>query len=253
MTGIVVTGASRGIGQALAVALSRPGATLALVGRDADRLQETARACRESGGAAEIVPVDVRDRAALRSSLLAFDGAHPVSLCVANAGLALPSATAMGDDTAYDEIAVNLVGALNTILPLVGPMTARGAGQLALVSSLAAFAPLPDSPGYSASKAGLLSYGLALRERLHATGIRVSVICPGYIDTDLGAVYGGWRPLTLSAELAARRILSGLAENRPVIAFPRRLALAARLSTVVPERWRRFGMSAFRFTSQERR
>lgn len=248
-----MTGASRGIGQALAVALARPGATLALVGRDADRLGETARACRHKGGAAEIVPVDVRDRAGLRDSLLAFDGAHPVSLCVANAGIALPTADALRDDKAYDEIAVNLVGALNTILPLVGPMTARGNGRLVLVSSLAAFAPLPDSPGYSASKAGLLLYGLALRERLHAQGIRVNVVCPGYIDTEMGAVYGGWRPLTLSAERAAQRILSGLAADRPVIAFPRRLALAARLSTLLPERLRRFGMSAFRFSSQERR
>jgi short-subunit dehydrogenase len=130
-------------------------------------------------------------------------------------------------------------------------MTARGRGQIAFVSSLAAYAPLPSSPGYSASKAAVLVYGLALRERVRERGVRVSVICPGYIDTAMGERYGGWRPLAMSAETAAARIVAGLARDRPVIAFPRRLALAARLSTLVPEGARRLGLSAFRFSIKD--
>ena len=245
---ILITGASRGIGRALAVAYAEPGVHLALVGRDEALLSTAAATCLARGADATVFAVDVRDRDGMAYALATFDLAHPLDLVVANAGVALPT----GDDptvatSAYDEIEINLVGALNTAFPAIPLMTARGAGQIALVSSLAAFAPLPDSPGYSASKAGLLMAGLALRERLRPRGIRVNVVCPGYIATAMGERYEGWKPLTMAPERAAERIRSGLARDMPVIAFPRRLALAARLSTLVPDRLRRAGLSAFRF------
>lgn len=247
--GIVISGASRGIGAALAVRLAGPGVAMALIGRDGTELGRVARACRARGAEVVEILIDVRDRDALRERLVAFDGAHPVDLVVANAGVALPT----GDDAAtehasYGEIEVNMLGALNTVLPLVPAMRQRGAGQLALLSSLAAFAPLPDSPGYSASKAGLLVFGLALRERLRTSGLRVNVICPGYVETEMGSRYQGWRPLLMSAERAAERIVRGLERNDAVIAFPRSLALLARLSMLVPEPIRRLGLTGFRFS-----
>ena len=246
---ILVTGASRGIGAALARAYAAPGVTLGLLGRDAGTLRGVADACREAGAGASEIVADIRERDELKSRLLAFDAQHPVDLVIANAGVQLPT----GDDAAttvasYAEIEVNLLGALNSVLPFLEPMRARGSGQIALVSSLAAFAPLPDSPGYSASKAALIAYGLAMRERLHGSGIRLSVVCPGYVETEMGARYKGWRPLSMSAEKAAGHIRRGLERDRAIIAFPRSLALLARVSTLVPEPIRRPFMGGFRFS-----
>ncbi len=250
---VVITGASRGIGAALAEAFAAPGTLVVLVARDAERLEAVASACRARGGETEILAADIRDRDAMRDALLRLDARHPVDLVVANAGVALPT----GDDreverASYGEVEVNLVGTLNTILPLIPAMSARGRGQIALVSSLAAFSPLPDSPGYCGTKAALLAYGLSMRERLRTRGVRVNVVCPGYVFTAMGGRYSGWRPLEMSAARAASRIVAGLARDKPVIAFPRSLALVARLSTFVPERVMRLGLSGFRFRIDER-
>ena len=246
---IVVTGASRGIGAALARAYAGEGVTLGLVARNAATLRETADHCRQLGAAVVEIAVDICDRDEIRARLLAFDAAHPVDLVMANAGVQLRS----GDDAAteiatYGELDVNLTGALNSTLPLVPPMRARGRGQIAFMSSLAGYAPLPDSPGYSASKAALIAYGLASRERLRGSGISVCVACPGYVATDMGARFKGWRPLSMTPDEAARHIRRGLARDRAIIAFPFSLALLARFSALVPEPLRRPFMGGFRVT-----
>jgi short-subunit dehydrogenase len=244
---IVVTGASRGIGAALARVYAGPGVTLGLVARTDATLTATAEQCRALGSEVVEIAVDICRRDEIRARLLAFDAAHPVDLVVANAGVQLRC----GDDAAteeatYGELDVNLLGALNSTLPFIPPMRARGRGQIAFMSSLAGFAPLPDSPGYSASKAALIAYGLATRERLRGTGIGVSVICPGYVATDMGARFKGWRPLSMTPDEAAGHIRRGLAQDRAIVAFPRSLALLARLSALVPEPLRRPFMGGFR-------
>ena len=245
---IVITGASRGIGAALARLYAGPGVSLALLGRDTGQLDAVAAACRTQGAEAETVVADVRDRSAMAERLLAIDAARPVDLVVANAGVAMPPGGPPAEDsTAYGEIDTNLLGALNSVLPLLPGMAARRSGQVAFVSSLAAFAPLPNAAGYSATKAAILAYGLAARHRLRASGIRVSVVCPGYVDTEMGDRYGGWQPLKMSADAAALRIRAGLAANRAVVAFPRRLALVARLSPFTPEPILRLSLKAFQF------
>lgn len=245
---IVITGASRGVGAALSAGYAAPGVSLCLVGRDAARLESVAETCRAQGAAAQVAVADVRDRAAMADLLARFDAAGPVDLVIANAGVALPTGGSPGDDASvYGEVETNLVGTLNTALPLLPAMAQRGHGQVALVSSLAAFAPLPSSPGYSATKAAVLVYGQALRERLRPIGVRISVVCPGFIETDMAARYQGWKPFMMSASEAARRIRAGLAADHGVIAFPRRLAWLARAGGAVPEAVRRIGLKAFRF------
>lgn len=242
---IVITGASDGIGRALALRYAAPGILLGLVGRRAGRLEEVIAACRARGAEAEAIVVDVRSRADLAERLSAFDTGHPVDVVIANAGVALAERDETEIRTVFD---TNFVGALNTVLPLLPAMTARGHGQIAFTSSIAAIAPLPDGAAYSASKAALLAYGLALRQRLAPGGIQVSVICPGFIATAMGAQYKGWRPLELSPEAAAARIAAGLARNKALIAFPRTLYAAARLSSAVPESILRLAMRGFSFS-----
>jgi short-subunit dehydrogenase len=115
------------------------------------------------------------------------------------------------------------------------------------LSSIAALAPLPDAAAYSASKAALLAYGLAMRERLRDDGIKVNVVCPGFVTTPMAQAYLGWKPLEISPEDAARRIIRGLERDRAVIAFPWPLVFAARFQQMLPETLRRMGASAFRF------
>jgi short-subunit dehydrogenase len=243
--GIVITGASAGIGRALALHHAKPGIALALIGRNEAMLAEVAAACRTAGATVDVIALDLRQRDAVAARLTAFDQAHPVDLVIANAGVALDERDAASVRDVFD---INLGGTLNTILPLLPSMQARGRGSIALMSSLAALSPLPDAAAYSGSKAALLAYGLALRDKVARRGLRVSVICPGFIATDMGARYAGWRPLEMSAEAAARRIAAGLARNRALIAFPWPLYAATRLGSLVPEPVLKLVMRAFSFS-----
>lgn len=246
---ILITGASSGIGAALARLYADPGTELLLNGRDAPRLEMVAQACRANGATVRIEALDLRDRQAVGAWIRAADAEAPIDLAIVNAAIngGHPGGDVETEAVAFETIDINLTGAMNVVLPLVNLMNARGSGQIALVSSLAAFAPLPDAPAYSGTKAALLAHGLALREKLRNRGVRVNVVTPGYVRTPMGADYEGWRPLEMSAEEAAKRIARGLARNRGIIAFPWPVALAARATGLLPEALRRLGMGAFEF------
>jgi short-subunit dehydrogenase len=234
---IVITGASSGIGRALAAEYAGTGIRLGLLGRDAARLQEVADLCRRQGAAVETGLLDVRDTGPLVEWLHAFDTRHAVDLVIANAGIV--SGTGPGDSTesltaALRVIDVNLKGAMATAAALVERMRQRRSGHLALISSLAGLAPQPDLPSYSASKAGLVSYGSALRVRLKREGVAVTVVCPGYIDTPMTLRERSAKPFTWSADRAARHIRHGLDRKRRLIAFPWPLALGIRLLMLAP-------------------
>ena len=251
---IVITGASSGIGAGLARDYAAPGIRLGLMGRDAGRLEQTAQACRDKGAAVESGQIDVRDAAALATWLVNYDAAQAVDLVIANAGIASAAARKGGlepVEKVRDVFEVNLVGAVNTILPLIEPMRQRGHGQLALMASLASLWPLPNTPSYSASKAGLRYYGEALRPRLARDGIGVTVVCPGFVATPMTESLKGPKPGLMSEDAAVRRIRSGLAGNPALLAFPRSLALGLRFMDMLPRWvsgriWRKFDYSAKR-------
>lgn len=246
---VLITGASSGIGAALACLYAAPGSTLLLNGRDTTRLESVAKACRAKGASVRVVALDLRERQAVGAWIRAADAETPVDLAIVNAAIngGHPAGGVETEATAFETLDINLDGAMNVALPLVTLMDARGDGQIALVSSLAAFAPLPDAPAYSGTKAALLAHGLALRQKLRTRGVRINVVTPGYVRTPMGADYEGWRPLEMSAEEAAKRIKRGLDRNRGIIAFPWPVAFAARATGLLPDWLRQLSMGAFAF------
>jgi short-subunit dehydrogenase len=247
---IVITGASSGIGRALALYYARERATLGLIGRDYRRLQTVADESTKLGAKVHAATLDVRDRAKMAQWLEEFDRSTPVDLVIANAGLMAgtpPGGEIETSQAGYGAIETNVLGVLNTVQPLLSQMVARRGGQVAIVSSLAAFVALPDSPSYCASKAAILAYGRSLRALLAPCGVGVSVVCPGYVATPMSLRETGHKPMTVSAERAATLIASGLSRNKAVIAFPFLLAWGARLHGVLPEWLQRRILPAFRF------
>lgn len=221
-TSIVITGASSGIGEALAIDYAAPGTALALNGRDAGRLRQVAEKCRAKGATVDASVINVTDRAAMAAWLSGFDDRHPVDLVVANAGISIDiDCPALADFAAVrTTMAVNFDGVLNTLEPLMGRLMSRKAGQIALMSSLAGFVGLPYAAAYNASKAALRVWGESLRPSLGSHGIGVSVVCPGFVVSRITARWPFAMPFLMSAGRASAIVRRGLARNQARIAFP---------------------------------
>ncbi len=248
--GIIITGASSGIGEALALELAGPGIALGLVGRNAERLGAVAAAAQGRGATVRQGLFDVRDVQALRDFVDSFAATAPLDLVIANAGI-LDGRTPDGDietaAAARNLIDTNLLGSIETLHAALPHMRARKSGQIVLVTSQAGLAPLPDAPAYSASKAGLISYGLAMREALAGEGVGISVVCPGYVTSRMTQAHLGPHPFKISAEKAARKIIAGAAADKSLFGFPYFLFFAARCSIVAPAWIRRLVMNGMRF------
>lgn len=235
---ILVTGASSGIGAALALAYADPGAVLALGGRDPARLDAVAAACRARGAAVTTAAVDVTDRAAMADWIARTDDDRPLDLVVANAGISAGTGDGGESEAQARRIfAVNVDGVLNTIHPAIDRMRPRGNGQVAIMSSLASFRGFPGAPAYCGSKAAVRVLGEALRGDLARAGIGVSVICPGYVESPMTAVNRFPMPMLMPADRAARIIRRGLDRNRGRIAFPWPVYATVRLLAALPVSW----------------
>jgi short-subunit dehydrogenase len=230
---ILITGASSGIGAALARRYARPGIHLALGGRDPSRLAATVAACREEGADVSARSVDVTDRGAMSEWISGVDRETPLDLVIANAGTAcrhLPD----GPERTRTIFAVNLDGVLNTLEPAEAAMVRRGCGHLALMSSVLSFYGSPDSAAYCGSKAAVRVLGEGLRQRLARRGIVVSVICPGFVRTPMNAGVRPRLPFTMSADRAAAIVERGLARGKARIAFPLVTYIAVRFLAAWP-------------------
>ena len=240
-TTVVITGASRGLGRALALAYAAPGRRLALMARHADLLAYVARQCEMRGAQVLQQTFDVADAVAMRSFVAAVEAGGPIDLAIANAGEFWgngPKGELEPLERARSQLKTNLEGAIVFINAVLPAMRGRQQGHIALIASLAALHPLADAPAYSASKAGLAAYGAALREMLAAEGITLSIVYPGHIDTDQAAVQHGPLPLLMMPEEAADIIAQGIARRRSLIAFPKRLLWLIRLGSLLPWRLR---------------
>jgi len=232
---ILITGASSGLGEALAIAAASPGKHLWLTGRNASRLDTVAQACRVKGAAVTASVIDVMDRTAMTQFVEQADDERPLDLVIANAGIS--GGTGGGgesDGQAREIFDINLTGVLNTIHPAIDRMRPRRRGQVAVMSSLAALRGFPGAPAYSASKAAVKIYAEALRGALAGDGVGVSAICPGFVKSRMTDVNDFPMPFLMDADKAAEIILRGLRRNRTVIAFPLPMYLAVSFLSLLP-------------------
>ena len=223
---IAITGASSGIGAALARALAGPDTAFSLAGRDAGRLARVVEECRSRGAEAWGTVVDVAQRATLEDWLASRSAPQPIDLLIASAGI-----TDEFGCPPQDVAQTNFVGVINTVETALPWMA--GGGQVALLSSLASWRAQPNAPAYAASKAAVRLYGEAIRSSLDAAGMVLSVVCPDVYTPMLDRRKEPERR-GLAPERAAELIIAGLVHRRATIVFPRtpdaRVRLMALLS-----------------------
>ena len=237
MKSIIITGASSGIGAALALQYADAGVRLGLVARNAIALDNLAQQCQEKGAETVIGVIDVRHTERLSQWIIDFDTQYTVDTLIANAGVA----STLGENgepetwgAIRNVIDTNVYGVMASIEALIPPMRQRHKGSIVIISSLAAYRGLPLTPSYCASKAAVKSYGEALRGWLKADGIQVTVVCPGFVESDMSRKFPAKKPLLMSAEKAAQIIKKGVAKNKACIAFPFPLSFGSWLLSVIP-------------------
>lgn len=233
----LVTGASSGIGQALAERLAAAGSRVVLAARRLDKLREVADGIARAGGQADVVVMDVADTTATVARIRALDAdLGGLDLVIANAGVGMQSKGR--PSFAWESMAgachTNFCGAAATITAVLPEMVARGRGHVVGISSIASFSPLPGRAGYCAPKAGLSMLLETLRLDLAGTGVHVTAVHPGFVKTAMTAKRKGAMPFVLEVGEAADRILRGLAAAPATIDFPWPLAAAARLGAAMP-------------------
>ncbi len=247
---VLITGASSGLGRALALQYAAPGTSLFLTGRNSSRLNETVDRCLLKGALSESHILDVRDKDAVSDWIETIGKRTKIDLVIANAGV---TGTHGADrevetaETAMWQIETNLGGCVNVVTSVAGYMQRRKHGHIALVSSLAGLQPIADGPAYGASKAGIIAYAEAMRNYLCEDGITVSTICPGYIRTPMADQFTSWRPFELTADQAALKIKNALDKKKAFYAFPIPLLWSIRLGKLLPWRIRRATTRKFNY------
>jgi short-subunit dehydrogenase len=232
---VIITGASSGLGAALARCYAREGATLGLIAR---RRVEMERLAAELAVPCEIYALDVRDAAALAAAGSAFMARHGCpDIVIANAGVSFGTLAEHAEDIpAFREIFdINVMGMVNTFQPFIGPMRAAGRGGLAGIASVAGYRGLPGAAAYSASKAAAIACLESLRVELRGSGITVTTICPGYIATPMTARNPYPMPFMLSADEAAQKVTTIIGRGKSFAVVPWQMAIVARLLRAMPD------------------
>jgi short-subunit dehydrogenase len=234
---VIITGASSGIGHALARALAGQGVRLGLLARRQELLEQLAGEIRQAGGTAAVVPADVSERAQLKAAIAELrQQLGPIDLLIANAGVGV---TTHLDQSNIDDVErmvrVNLLGVIYSIEAVLPEMLQRGKGHLAAVSSLGAYKGLPGESGYCCTKAAVNVYLEGLRIQLQPLGIHVTCICPGFVQTPMTAIHQFEMPFLMSAEEAAHHILIGLRRRVGVLNFPWPMTLLLKASRWAPD------------------
>ncbi|MBR0558001.1 SDR family NAD(P)-dependent oxidoreductase [Ciceribacter sp. L1K23] len=232
-----VTGASSGIGRALCLALVDDGWTVVASARGEAALASLAA---ERTGRIVPLPLDISNKVAVSAAVAQIEAANgPVSLAVLCAGT-----YERDDPKAFDSaklqrmMDLNVVGTAHCLEALLPPMLSRRAGRISVVSSVSGYTGLPGAAFYGATKAALINMCEALYPELERNGVKLSVVAPGFVETPLTAKNDFPMPFIVTAEEAARSILSGLKDDRFLISFPWKMALSMRLLSYLPYRLR---------------
>lgn len=229
-----VTGASGGIGKAVAERLADEGWTVWATARSADDLAAMAKARR----GIRPLPCDVTDRAAMAAAVETITAEGPLALAVLNAGIYEPMRAQDYDAGVVERtFAVNIGGVANGLDPVLKHMIARRDGHVAITASVAGYRGLPRSAAYSATKAALISMAECLAYDLIDLDVRISVICPGFVKTPATAGNDFAMPFLMETDEAARRIVEGLRKPGFEIAFPRRFEYILKTIGLLPNRW----------------
>ncbi len=234
----IVTGASSGIGRALAVRLASSGYRVGLIARRVELLESLRDEIAKARGLAVAEAADVGDRDALRGSVARVEEQlGPADVMVANAGFGAPThLDPLNIDDVEQTFRVNLMGVVYSIESVLPGMLARRSGQIVAVSSLAGDRGMPGESAYCASKAAVNVYMEGLRIALRERGVVVTTVCPGFVQTPMTPMDAAATPFIMSAEAAADRI-ARLIEGRRggVHRFPRRMALLMSLIARMPD------------------
>lgn len=233
----LITGASSGIGRALAIELATGGCRVGLVGRRESALVDVGEVIRARGGLAELAVADVSDRGSIRRAVADLTGRlGPIDLVIANAGVGIPTTLdPVNIEDVEATIRVNVLGVVYTIHAVLPAMLARKSGHLAAISSLAGYKGMPGESAYCASKAAVNAYMDGLRVQLRGRGVATSTICPGFVRTPMTAVNEFSMPFVLEADEAARRIVRALGRKVKVYDFPRPTAFLMKLTRWAPD------------------
>lgn len=231
-----ITGASSGIGEAVALELARRGWTVAITARRLDLLEAIADNAAGLPGRIVAHAGDVTDTEAMRALVDGVESVHgPIALAFLNAGIAPESNAAPFDLAALETaVEVNLLGVARGLAPVLERMKQRGRGQIAVTASVAGYGGLPGGPAYGASKAAAIHLCEALKLDCDRLGIRVQVVNNGFVDTPMTRRHSYKMPLLMPAEEAARRVVDGFARGGFEITFPRRTTWLLKLVNLLP-------------------
>jgi short-subunit dehydrogenase len=236
MKNILITGASSGLGAEFADQYAAQNVKLFLCGRNIERLNEVAASCRRKGAEVFANAIDVTDRALLADWITTITAQHGLDLVIANAGISGGFSGQVIEDITkdYQIFDINLMGVLNTIYPALPHMVAKKSGHIVLISSLASYVPMPSAPAYSASKVAVRFYGESLRTKLAAFNVKVTVICPGFIESRMTDKNDFPMPFMMKTDVAVARMINEISLKKPRISFPWQMSIGLKLLALIP-------------------
>lgn len=232
---IIITGASSGLGAALAEQYSLLGHKLFLIARSKDRLEKIAKKCRNNGANVNVIILDITDYHESNKVIKSILKNNNIDIVIACAGV---SAGTLEGPESIDQVrkifSTNTDGVINTIIPVIPQMIKRGAGNIVIISSMAGLLGLSSAPSYSASKGAIRIFADALRAYLSKFNVHVTTVIPGYIKTPMTDVNNFPMPLMITAAKAANKIILAVEKNKSVVAFPLTMYLMMKLISIFP-------------------